>query len=648
MEPQLDPGTESQIQAEIEKESQVSSGLGADVETAPPIIPEPTMGVGSANPAEFEGLIFDFDPNDIFGLPEQQPETPQQQLDTPEQQSDLSIQQTPDVTVPNTPNDSSQASQGEIQQRPVIRNVGNRNPPVRKSKRQSKTRKNKYICVGRNNDVDAKEVKMRGNWMNVDYNVFDPQTYWQKMQEHKADPKNVKPPKLPKLYYLSLVEETTKDAEGNPVVVQRVVRNDLKRDQKERCLGLAPPCQEGEDCPDELGNRRESTLQGKRRNPSAKYAAKAARGEIAEPPRIIGCVDGGDDSGDLSKWDISLLRSFKPKSIQGKLQPLPPPGQTLEVCDESTFQNFIEREEANADPAAPKMGITKVYTIEKSDMGHWSPKQMEISYLNSLIDILEFQSKTLSFEGKAKLIHCLINYRSQIDNSQFLDVFKDPDTKLLLSDSDQIRNQTQQFLNNQALIDDLSTECEKILGVEHRNDGVNLIKSANINAGVLGEQFGERYDLFSQIHRRQNFNLLPEMPPPGDRSLSEVEQPPVEDYFAASPELSPAVSSPPFIPNPVPESSQETPAPETPDQEPTPDPYPSLRGFFQGAGVRRRRFVPNPSPGTPVQEPSPGTPVPTEPAVNPTPQDVQEPVAQLLDLSGYVFPEEEGVMNVPI
>jgi len=219
-------------------------------------------------------------------------------------------------------------------------------------------RKAKYICVGRNNKVT---------------NVPDPTTYWDARQGGEK-------PKLPKLYYLSYVAG------------KGVRRNDLTRAQKERCLGLITP---------EAGpaNRRELTLQGKRRKPSAKYTAKAKASGIAQPPRVIGCLVADDELG-ATRGDATPFRTFQvePDENDGKLKPKPPPGYTEEVCVEEKFADWLQADHNLAEPV-PSQTVTQ--TFRGGQAGNWRPWHFEISLFAFLFQIAGVVKMSLEQESAA-------------------------------------------------------------------------------------------------------------------------------------------------------------------------------------------------------------------------------------------------------
>jgi len=235
-------------------------------------------------------------------------------------------------------------------------------------------RKAKYICVGRNNKVT---------------NVPDPVTYWDARQGGAK-------PELPKLHYLSYVAG------------KGVRRNDLTRAQKERCLGLITP---------EAGpaNRREVTMQGKRRKPSAKYAAKAKASGIAQPPRVIGCLVADDELG-ATRGDATPFRTFQvqPDEADGKLKPLPPPGYTEEVCVEEKFADWLLQGDHNLAEPVPSQTVTQ--TFRGGQAGNWRPWHVEISLFAFLFQIAGVK---MTLEQESVAIRELISVQLG-DNAQGL------------------------------------------------------------------------------------------------------------------------------------------------------------------------------------------------------------------------------------
>jgi hypothetical protein len=255
----------------------------------------------------------------------------------------------------------------EIQ--PVVQNV----EFVGAAQRGQQRRKNKYICVGGRNRIDHDQVKIgdhkKNKWVPLGYNTFNANDYWDRYARWKRKEPGATKPRLPKLYYLSI-------ADG------KVRRNDLTEGQKQRCLGLMPPCKPGEDCPGELvdSKRRESTLQGKRRIPlSETYQDKIREGKVAEPARIIGCLEADDDLGGVSRGDANPWRSFKTDFYPGekKLKPNPPPDYPIDVCEPGLFQQWLADD--NTYPEKPVPGNTVTQTIEQRDNRQFSTQPFQVS-----------------------------------------------------------------------------------------------------------------------------------------------------------------------------------------------------------------------------------------------------------------------------
>lgn len=284
---------------------------------------------------------------------------------------------------------------------------------VREGQRLPQRRKGKYICVGGRNAVAGRLIKKRdGQWEDQGYDTFDAKDYQtalkryeQQMETYIAEkaagnnPSKPKKPPLPKLYYLSVVDG-------------KAVRNDLKRDQKERCLGIVKPCV-GAECPKSMRNRRESTLQGKRMKRVDKtkrdkrMKRKGKEGAVPpSPPRIIGCLVADDDETGESRVDATPLRDFIPKmDDKGRLQPLPPPGHSEEVCDEDKFKEWMDS--ADKPEGTPVPGTTTPLQFDNVDRGSWKPYQFEISLFDFLIK--QFRIESLTTKQRAQFIRELIN-----------------------------------------------------------------------------------------------------------------------------------------------------------------------------------------------------------------------------------------------
>ncbi len=231
--------------------------------------------------------------------------------------------------------------------------------------------KSKYICVASGNGVAGTEIrpKYQDQWQPLGYNAFNPKEYWEHMEKFKRGEEPAPPP-LPSLFYYSMIQGS-----------DRVRRNDLKKKQVQRCIGLLKPCPPGrENCPGQLNNVRTSTMQGKRINPSIHFQERIRTGDIAEPPRIVGCLVADDDLGGKSRGDAAPFREFKPKRdpVTGKLMPLPPDNFPIDVCTEKGFRNFIANEQPYI-PDKPNPGETIPQIIVNKDNGIFSNHPFEIS-----------------------------------------------------------------------------------------------------------------------------------------------------------------------------------------------------------------------------------------------------------------------------
>lgn len=279
------------------------------------------------------------------------------------------------------------------------------NPPalpqfVGAAGQREQRRKNKYICVGSRSRVDhtAHRIGRKGdNWVDLGYNAFNAQDYWRQMERWKAREEGVRKPKLPKLYYLSMVDG-------------RVRRNDLTEGQKQRCLGLMPPCPPGQACPGELSSerRRESTLQGKRRIPiSDEFRDRILEGQVSEPPRIVGCLEADDDLGGRSRGDAAPFRNFQPSRdpVTKKLRPVPPPDYPIDVCEPAKFAQWLQND--NVHPDKPIPGRTIPQTIVERDNKNFSNQPFEVSLFYAILFMTQLLDKDPAVN--ARFIQKLMN-----------------------------------------------------------------------------------------------------------------------------------------------------------------------------------------------------------------------------------------------
>lgn len=271
----------------------------------------------------------------------------------------------------------------------IEENQNNPPPPpqfVGAAGQREQRRKNKYICVGSRSRVDhtAHRIGRKGdNWVDLGYNAFNAQDYWRQMERWKAREEGVRKPKLPKLYYLSMVDG-------------RVRRNDLTEGQKQRCLGLMPPCPPGQACPGELGSerRRESTLQGKRRIPiSDEFRDRILEGQVSEPPRIVGCIEADDDLGGRSRGDAAPFRNFQPSRdpVTKKLRPIPPPDYPIDVCEPAKFAQWLQNDDVHPDKPIP--GRTIPQTIVDRDNKNFSNQPFEVSLFYAILFMTQLLDK---------------------------------------------------------------------------------------------------------------------------------------------------------------------------------------------------------------------------------------------------------------
>ncbi len=263
---------------------------------------------------------------------------------------------------------------------------------------RSQRMKSKYVCVGSSNGVAGSEIrpKYQDQWQPLGYNAFNPKEYWEHMEKFKRGEEPAPPP-LPNMFYYSMIQGSN-----------RLRRNDLKKKQVQRCIGLLKPCAPGENCPGQLNNVRTSTMQGKRVNPSVHFQERIRTGDIVEPPRIFGCLVADDDLGGKSRGDAAPFREFKPKRdpATGKLMAIPPDNFPIDVCTEEGFRNFIANEQPYF-PDKPNPGETITQIVVGKDNGIFSNHPFEISLYFFILKSFELLQPLVA--RNAQFIQLLIN-----------------------------------------------------------------------------------------------------------------------------------------------------------------------------------------------------------------------------------------------